>query len=99
MDSFNQSLFYQENNIYEDSDYDLYKGLEKLKYSKVNLFYRNFIGFNHSCLKERKIYDIYWEILSLKNATEEERLFILEYQMILIGLLKYLEKSLYYISQ
>ena len=47
----------------------------KLKNSIVKLYYRNYIGFNHSCLKERRIFDIYKEFLTLKYTAEEQRLF------------------------
>ena len=46
-----------------------------MKKAYVNLFYRNYIGFNHSCLTIKNINDIYSEFLDLKNSTEEERLF------------------------
>ena len=77
LDSYNRYSLYKENNIYKDSDFDLYghKGLRNMKNSNVNLFYRNYIGFNHSCLKIKNINDIYSEFLDLKNSTEEERLF------------------------
>jgi len=78
LDSYNQSKFYKENNIFRDLDYNLIgeDNITKLENSEVNLYHRVFIGFNYSCLKERKINDVYSEFSDLKNSTEEERLFI-----------------------
>ena len=77
LDSYNQYKFYNNNNILSYSYLSLTKEKDrkKLNNSKVNLYYRNFIGFNHSCLKERQINDILEEFLYLFYTAEEDRLF------------------------
>ena len=77
LDSYNQYKFYNNNDILSNSYLSLTreKDRKKLNNSKVNLYYRNFIGFNHSCLKERQINDILEEFLYLFYTAEEDRLF------------------------
>jgi len=77
LDSYNRYSLYKENYIYKGSDFDLYgkQGIERMKKSKVGLFYRNYIGFNLSCLRTRRINDVDLEFSDLKNSTEEVILF------------------------
>ena len=77
IDSYNQSSFYSNNDIlnYPYLKYMKNEDKQKLNNSLVKLYYRNFIGFNHSCLKRKNIYDIYQEFIELQYTAEELRLF------------------------
>ena len=77
IDSYNQYRFYNDNDIlsYPYLYFMKNKDKRKLNNSIVKLYYRNYIGFNHSCLKERRIFDIYQEFWILKYTAEEQRLF------------------------
>ena len=46
-----------------------------MKNYKINLFYRNFIGYDLFCLKKNNIRDLYLEILKLYELAENERFF------------------------
>ena len=75
LDSYNQSLFYYENYIdpYFFGENSVNK--QELVNSKVDLFYRNFIGYNFECLKDNKVDDILSELKELRDLVEEERFF------------------------
>ena len=71
LDSYNLSEFYREH-LYFESDLVLNKDL--YLNSKVNLYYRNYIGFDYNKLKGN-IDNIYDDISKLIEIKEEERLF------------------------
>ena len=78
LDSYNQSLFYFENYISPYIFYFYNKDLidkTKLINAKVDLFYRNFIGYDLECLKDKKINDLLFELKELRDIVEVERFF------------------------
>ena len=77
IDSYNQYKFYYTNDILDYSylKYMKEEDKQRLNNSIVSLYYRNFIGFNHSCLKKKNIYDVKNEFVELQYTAEEPRLF------------------------
>ena len=78
VDSYNQSKFYEENKIYSRYGFKLKPNkMEKLKNSKIYLYYRNFIGYNLSCLKSKykNLRDFRKDLSELKEIVDNERLF------------------------
>ena len=76
-DSISLFQLYDENFIlyYSLSGLKDNENKEKMKNYKINLFYRNFIGYDLFCLKKNNIRDLYLEILKLYELAENERFF------------------------
>ena len=77
LDSINQFQLYQDNFFIESfmNKYIYQKDQEKMKNTMVNLYFRNFIGYNIVNLKKNNINDLKSTLEELYELVENERLF------------------------